>query len=500
MESMKQIYNPYLPLWEYVPDGEPHVFEGRVYIYGSHDIANGTAYCQGDYVTWSAPEDDLTDWRYEGVIYRKTQDPSNADGKLELWAPDVTQGPDGRYYLYYCLAFNPEIGVAVSDSPAGPFEYYGHVHYPDHLMGGKVVAEDMPFDPAVLTDEDGRVYLYYGFAPAAEKGMIFSHCTDEGADASLSETERQSENQKIPPVGENSMVTELEPDMVTVKYRPKILIPGGNYTMGTGFEGHGFFEASSIRKVGEKYYFVYSSHKSHELCYAVSDSPDKGFRYGGIIVSNGDIGLNGNRTPVNTLGNNHGGIVRINGDWYIFYHRQTNGTEFSRQGCAEKIYIDENGEIRQVEITSYGLNKGPLKGSGNYPAAIACHITSKNTLNWIDYDNPVVHMQTRIVEQKNESYITGITDQTVIGYKYFVIDKPKDIMLEIRGKFSGKISVAADKEGKRTIGKREIQFDLHSWENYCIELKSLPEEITALYFIVEGQGSMDMRTLAFISR
>lgn len=491
---LKQIYNPYLPLWEYVPDGEPHVFDGRVYIYGSHDIANGTAYCQGDYVTWSAPEDDLTDWKYEGVIYRKTQDPSNEDGQLELWAPDVTRGPDGRYYLYYCLAFYPEIGVAVSDSPAGPFEYYGHVRYPEHIMGGKAVAEDMPFDPAVLTDDDGRVYLYYGFAPAGEKAMVFS----EGADGE--EDDVQAETRKIPQVGENSMVVELEDDMVTVKYPPKPLIPGENHTRGTGFEGHGFFEASSIRKVEGKYYFVYSSHKSHELCYAVSSSPDKDFQYGGTIVSNGDIGLQGNEKPVNTLGNNHGGIVRLNGEWYIFYHRQTNGTEFSRQGCAEQIHIDENGKIRQVEITSCGLNNGPLKGKGNYPAAIACHITSKNTLDWIDYENPAVHKQTRIVERKNESYITDITDETIIGYKYFLFDKPEDIMMELRGKFSGWISVAADKDGQRTEGKQKIQFDSDSWGNYCIPLKQTPEGITALYLIFEGAGSLDMRTLSFVDK
>ena len=95
-----------------------------------------------------------------------------------------------------------------------------------------------------------------------------------------------------------------------------MLIPGGHHTAGTGFEGHGFFEASSIRKVGSKYYFVYSSHKSHELCYATSDRPDSGFVYGGTIVSNGDIGLNGRTQPVNTLGNNHGGMVQANGEWY----------------------------------------------------------------------------------------------------------------------------------------------------------------------------------------
>ena len=99
----KQAFNPYLPSLEYIPDGEPYVFNKRVYVYGSHDRFRGPAYCLNDDVCWSAPEDDLGDWRYEGVIYRKTQDPFNPDGYMCLYAPDVTVGPDGRYYLYYVL-------------------------------------------------------------------------------------------------------------------------------------------------------------------------------------------------------------------------------------------------------------------------------------------------------------------------------------------------------------------------------------------------------------
>lgn len=99
----KQAFNPYLPSWEYIPDGEPYVFGDRVYVYGSHDFYNGHVFCLGDYVCWSAPVDNLADWRYEGVIYPKTEDPLNRDGKMCLYAPDVTVGPDGRYYLYYVL-------------------------------------------------------------------------------------------------------------------------------------------------------------------------------------------------------------------------------------------------------------------------------------------------------------------------------------------------------------------------------------------------------------
>ncbi|MDY3919417.1 MAG: family 43 glycosylhydrolase, partial [Candidatus Limivivens sp.] len=163
--------------------------------------------------------ENLKDWRWEGVIYRRDQDPSNADDTLQLWAPDVTRGPDGKYYLYYCLSFLPEIGVAVSDSPAGPFAFYGHVKYPDSTLGGKKLQEFMPFDPAVLTDDDGRVYLYYGFAPAGEKEMP-KKALWKGREVVF---------------GEDGMAVELEPDMLTMKDTPHVCVPGGHHTEGTSF-------------------------------------------------------------------------------------------------------------------------------------------------------------------------------------------------------------------------------------------------------------------------
>src|SRR5699024_6476236 len=90
------------------------VFDGRVYIYGSHDRFNGHGYCLNDYITYSASVDDLTNWTYEGVIYEKTTDPLNTEGAACLYAPDVTVGPDGRYYLYYVLDKFPIVSVAVA--------------------------------------------------------------------------------------------------------------------------------------------------------------------------------------------------------------------------------------------------------------------------------------------------------------------------------------------------------------------------------------------------
>lgn len=495
---MEQIYNPYLPLNEYIPDGEPHVFGDRVYIYGSHDKTGGKAYCEQHYEVWSAPVDNLRDWRSEGVSYLRSQDPSNAADTMQLWAPDVTQGPDGRYYLYYCFSFYPEIGVAVSDSPAGPFEFYGHVHYPENILGGKTVTEGMVFDPAVLTDDDGRVYLYYGFAPAAEKEMKLPDLNVEDISALAPSMRQKIEMLRRITFGENSMVVELEQDMVTAKYEPKTLIPGGHHTAGTGFEGHGFFEASSIRKIRGKYYFVYSSHKSHELCYAVSDKPDEGFVYGGTIVSNGNIGYNGRKTPSYPLGNNHGGIVQVKDDFYIFYHRQTQGTEFSRQGCAEKIVIDDEGRIAQVETTSCGLNGEPLRAAGIYPAAIACTLTDPTVVNHIDYNDPVMKTQVQVTEKQNQSFITNIKDKTVVGYRYFTFIDADLLAVELRGQFAGTITLTHSENSTRTIGEYEVQVNSDEWDLQLIPIAPKNGR-HGLYLHFEGTGTLDMKSFGFIS-
>ena len=96
--SKKQAFNPYLPSWEYVPDAEPHVVDGRVYVYGSHDLFNGINFCLGDYVCWSAPVDDLSSWKYHGVIFKREQDPAAPKLRVTngLAAPDMVVSPDFR--------------------------------------------------------------------------------------------------------------------------------------------------------------------------------------------------------------------------------------------------------------------------------------------------------------------------------------------------------------------------------------------------------------------
>ena len=118
---------------------------------------------------------------------------------------------------------------------------------------------------------------------------------------------------------------------------------------------------------------------SHELCYATSDSPVKGFQYGGILVSNGDVGLEGVPDVKHArfdTGNTHGSIIELNGKYFVFYHRHSNRKQSSRQAMAEEICF-EDGKFYQAEMTSCGLNGGPLEGKGTYPSYIVCNLYGK---------------------------------------------------------------------------------------------------------------------------
>lgn len=472
----KQAFNPYLPGYEYIPDGEPYVFGDRVYIYGSHDRFGAPMFCMNDYVCWSAPVDDLSDWKYEGVIYRKNQDPKNRLGLRLLFAPDITKGPDGRFYLYYAFDFMGIMGVAVSESPCGQFQFLGHIKYVDGTLWGRKTGDSFPFDPGIFVDDDKKVYLYSGFytpVPAVATG--FRSLEFKGG-----------------------YVIELEQDMVTIKRPQKLLFP----KEGEGsFVGHEFFEASSMRKYNGIYYFVYSSRHNHELCYAVSDNPTSGFRFGGTLVSCGDLFLNDNEDEghaSNYLGNTHGSLLALNGKYYIFYHRQTNRSSYARQACAEEIKMDENGNFHQAELTSCGLNGGTLIGCGRYEARIACNLWSKEGTGRYDCKSPKKRFAKHPYftqdgkdgEEKAQQYIANMRDGAVAGFKYFEIRQLRSISVELRGKAEGKILVSNRADFKTIAASIDVSINTTDYI-WCQAPFVLSEGKQALYVKFEGEGRVD---------
>ena len=173
-KELMTVGNPYLPLWEHIPDGEPYVFEDpdnpgkqRVYIYGSHD-SRVVDYCGRELVVWSAPVEDLNHWRYDGEILKVDKNangqPLTRSGLADvLFAPDITlvTAPDGTktYYLYP----NDQAGgrnglIAKSSRPDGPFEVCNWSKENPNSAEGVLA-----FDPAVFVDDDGKIYGYWGF-------------------------------------------------------------------------------------------------------------------------------------------------------------------------------------------------------------------------------------------------------------------------------------------------------------------------------------------------
>ena len=483
---MAQAVNPYLPQGEYVPDGEPHLFGDRVYVYGSHDLANAPYFCLGDYVCWSAPANDLGDWRYEGVIFHKNQDPKNRLGLRLLFAPDVVKGTDGRYYLFYAFDFMGMIGVAVCDEPAGAYQYLGHVSWPDGTPYGRRDGDGFPFDPGVLVDDDGRVYLYSGFyTPVPCFATGGKHLRFDGG-----------------------YVLELEQDMHTIKGEERLLFP----KEGPGsFPGHEFFEASSIRKVDDTYYFVYSSRVNHELCYATAPSPTGPFEYGGVLVSIADVGLDGitdENHARNYAGNTHGGLLCLGeGDerrFFVFYHRQTNRSSYSRQACAEELRLRPDGGFAQAEITSCGLNGGPLEGRGSFDARIACNLWAKGHATG-RYDvsgakrtlatHPYFTQDGRDDAPGAYQYVANMHDGSVAGFKYFDLQGITSVSVTVRGKGTGRFVIATSEDLSNVVASIELS-DLYrrTWSRKSATA-SVEDGVHALYVGYEGDGAVDFRSL-----
>lgn len=472
--------NPYLPLWEYIPDGEPRVFGGRLYIYGSHDLAGGEkGFCPGDYQVWSAPLEDLGDWTCHGISLARSAVPEMTEDDA-MAAPDVVRGPDGRYYLYFNTNRQKVCRVGVSDSPEGPFELIGVVRLPN----GTPYEDYKMFDPGVLVDDDGRVYLFVGFCMPGPVPERFKG--------------------KPCPFAPTSLGFELESDMMTIRRGPVPILPGGNVTEGTGFEGHGFYEASSPRKIHGRYVMVYSSEQTHELAYALADAPLRPYRFMGMLVSNADLGLKGNTHPCMPFGNNHGGLAELNGEWYIFYHRHTSGQEASRQGCAEKLPRRADGWFGQAEITSCGLNGGPLPADRTYEASYCCCLTSPAILPERYTTRSCRRGEEPHLYQESAGdgtalyihYIANIGSGTVVGYKYFSFDAPVQLKLTLRGVGRVGITVHTDRPNGPCIGQAEEKL-LGCWQDMTVHLVPL-HGTHALYLRFEIADGLQFASFAFV--
>lgn len=361
--------------------------------------------------------------------------------------------------------------MAVCDQPAGAYEFLGYVHYEDGTYLGNAPTDEPQFDPAVLT-EGVKTYLYTGFCGVGDKSR------------------------------HGAMATVLGPDMLTIVEPPVFIAPGEPYSAGTGFEGHAFFEAPSIRKKGDTYFFIYSSQLFHELAYATSKSPTGGFTYQGVLVSNGDLNIDTYKPaekPMCYCANNHGSMVRIKEDWYIFYHRHTNGTNYSRQGCFEKLKERNDGLFDQVEITSCGGVR-PLRGEGEYPAYLACHLFSDLDVTYIPWSGWMDDRFQKITQEgrdgdENLGYIANMRPGTSAGFKYFDCKNITRVSICGKGYATGEVEVRTAWDGE-VIGTVPVGY-ANVWKTTTVDMR-IPDGVNALYFTFVGQGYWQFKSFTLL--
>ena len=441
--------NPYLPLWEHVPDGETRVFEDpdnpgklRAYIIGSHDV-NYSAYCGPDIRMWSAPVEDLNQWRDEGPIFTWF-----VDGQWDtMYAPDLVEVKDratGKktYYLYpHSRGWRRTPMVCKGDRPDGPFTPINLTEDGRQCLPGSLI----DFDPSVfienITDKKDkdynigfRAYVFYGF----------QHSTACELDQKTMYSKREG--------------TELiDPFIPAVSAEGRLLDKAGSeykaLYKGQDPKDFNFFEASSIRQVGNKYVMVFSGYSGKEyglgntnsaLRYAFGDSPLGPWRSGGVLVDSRGVVLNedGSKLITTNFGHNtHGSLQEINGQWYVFYHRPPRGFGNARQTMVAPVKITwdkkpvakggvvkitgydpftkdnvwtakaaDGNEYTGAEVTSEGFQIFGLPPYDYYSAGYACFVYGPGANDWMQDNHDVLN---------NSMDLAGIQNGGIVGFKYF---------------------------------------------------------------------------------
>ena len=447
--SFSLAQNPYLPLWEHVPDGEPRVFEDpdnpgklRAYIIGSHDV-NYSAYCGPDIRMWSAPVEDLSQWRDEGPIFTWY-----VDGQWDtMYAPDLvctTDRATGKktYWLYpHSRGWRRTPMVCKGDRPNGPFTPVNLTDDGRQCLPGSLI----DFDPSVfietITDKKDkdydigyRAYVFYGF----------QHSTAVELDQKTMYSKREGTEPIDPFIPASSADGRLL-DKAGSEY--KALYEGQNPL------DFNFFEASSIRQVGNKYVMVFSGYSGKEyglgntnsaLRYAFGDSPLGPWRSGGVLVDSRGVVLNedGSKLITTNFGHNtHGSLQEINGQWYVFYHRPPRGFGNARQAMVAPVKItwdkkpvakggvvkitgydpyakdnvwtakaSDGNEYTGAEVTSEGFQIFGLPPYAYYSAGYACFVYGPNANNWMQDNHDVWN---------NSMDLAGIQNGGIVGFKYF---------------------------------------------------------------------------------
>lgn len=318
----------------YTADPSAHVFNGKVYIYPSHDVDAGEAFddlgshfAMEDYhiISMDSPDGEAKD---HGVALHVNDVPW---AERQMWAPDAHE-KDGKYYLFFpAKGYDGifKIGVAISDLPTGPF-----------TPQQEAIKESFSIDPAVFKDGDGSYYMYFGGIWGGQlqrwrTGSFNAECPESPV-AHLPKDNEPALCAKVAKLTDDLLeFAETPKDVLIVDENGKPLLAGDN--------NRRFFEAAWMHRYNGKYYFSYSTGDTHFICYAMGDNPYGPFTYKGVVLN-----------PVVGWTNHHS-IVEFNHKWYLFYHDSSlsKGVTHLRSVKVTELHYNEDGTIQP--ITPYKL-------------------------------------------------------------------------------------------------------------------------------------------------
>ena len=309
----------------YTADPSAHVFNGKIYIYPSHDIDagipendNGDHFAMRDYhiLSMDSIGGKVTD---NGVAIDIKDIPWAG---RQLWAPDAAY-KNGVYFLYFPVKDKSDvfhIGVATSTSPVGPFKAE-----PEPMKGS------FSIDPAVFVDDDGKAYMYFG----GLWGGQLQRWANGKYDVNGSKTDLHSDN--LPAL--SCKVVALTKDMKEFDgpVKDALIIDSAGHPLLGGDHDRRFFEGSWMHKYNGKYYFSYSTGDTHYLAYAIGTSPMGPFVYAGHFMQ-----------PVQGWTTHHS-IVEFKGKWYIFYHdTEISGKTHLRNVKVTELFHNPDGTIKMI--------------------------------------------------------------------------------------------------------------------------------------------------------
>ncbi|HMQ06037.1 MAG TPA: glycoside hydrolase family 43 protein [Saprospiraceae bacterium] len=323
----KRAISPPLVKHMFTADPSAHVFNGRIYIYASHDIDagipfddTGKHFAMEDYHVFSldSPGSMVTD---HGI----SLDIKNvAWAECQMWAPDAAY-KKGKYYLYFPAKQSNglfTIGVAISEKPEGPF-----------IPESSPIQGSYSIDPAVFCDDDGRSYIYFG-------GIW-------GGQLQKYRNNAYHKKYEEPLPGEPALgprVAQLTPDMTSLAEESREIIIQDKYKapLRAGDNLRRYFEGPWMHKHNDTYYFSYSTGDTHLICYATGDNPYGPFTYQGIILH-----------PVVGWTTHHS-ICLFKEKWYLFYHDSSLSRGVTHLRSIKMTELHHNADGKIIEIFPYG--------------------------------------------------------------------------------------------------------------------------------------------------